>query len=145
MAQHIIIFFPCQSFNRCSPFNCLQNEPKAFLVTIPEAPAGLYSSICRSCAHHSLRCGPLSCNYVCSRDECLFSTLGWKPIKEKGTTGIRSLDPWCREVYTWPINPPDHGAPLWSNHLIFTYQWPKLKIWPQYISTLVLLLLYYDL
>ena len=89
-----------------------RNEPKTFLVTIPEAPAGLSSSICRSRARHSLRCGTLLCTYVSSHDEGLFSTLGWKQIKERGTTKFQSLEPWRRETYYLTNKPTRPRPPL---------------------------------
>ena len=43
------------------------------------------------------------------------NTIGIPSAKwKRGTTGIRTADPWHRETYfcfTWRISPPDHGAP----------------------------------
>ena len=105
--------------NQRSPFNRLRNEPKAFLVTIPEAHA------CRSFFSDSplppffSQDGPPVPFFLTCISSLEFARGTFLKNKRIRTTGIWSLDPWNGNVLCWPL---DHAAPPKSKN----FDW---KLW----------------
>ena len=86
------------------------NRKHSFLASIPDSKA------CQSSS--SWRASFLT--YTCIESQAHRSQrsqrfrIGMSRFpKKRGPTEFRTLDPWCRETYTWRISPPDHGALPW--------------------------------
>ena len=96
----LLVFTPCQSFNRRSPFNRLWNEPKAFLVAVPDSNA--FAVVPALLGLH-VRCLllllPLLFFFIFF---IFFSTRTIHSSKENVGEGIRTLDPWSDKLLLWP-------------------------------------------
>ena len=108
----ILYFFtPCQSTSsdRRSPFNHLWNEPKAFLVAVPDSNALAVIPILLVLHVRGLLLLLPLLHLLIDPNDTFF--------KRKRRGG--DSNPWRRkQTYTWRISPQDHGAP----HKILSYK-----------------------